>query len=174
MDESCRRRYGLSPPLTSLSTTERKHNSTSCALWSLPRIFFFVPLSGGGGAHKSVCFLHADACPKFWGRDHSAQLVELCFLSIVERLMSGEEYSCRRRQLSSKISALSGLLSISSILSLVLLVFPRPSKGSVWESTQTHVGAGTRALLGPCASAPAVACRFPLSAACTRSALWRS
>ena len=67
--------------------------------------------------------------------------------------MSGRESSCRRRQLSSKISGLSGLLSISSILSLVLLVFPRPSKGSVWESTQTHVGAGTRALLGPRASA---------------------
>ena len=64
-----------------------------------------------------------------------------------------ERARCRRRQLSSKISGLSGLLSISSTLSLVLLVFPRPSKGSVWESTQTHVGAGTRALLGPRASA---------------------
>ena len=44
-------------------------------------------------------------------------------------------------------------LNISSTLSLVHLVFSRPSKGSVWESTQTHVGAGTRALLGPHASA---------------------
>ena len=63
------------------------------------------------------------------------------------------ERACADDGLSSKISGLSGLLSISSILSLVLLVFPRPSKGSVWESTQTHVGAGTRALLGPRASA---------------------
>ena len=61
--------------------------------------------------------------------------------------------ACADDGLSSKISGLSGLLSISSILSLVLLVFPRPSKGSVWGSTQTHVGAGTRALLGPRASA---------------------
>ena len=79
--------------------------------------------------------------------------MELRFLSVVERLVSGGESSCRRRQPSSKTSGLSGLLSISSTLSLVLLVFPRPSKGSVWESTQTHVGAGTRALLGPRASA---------------------
>ena len=63
------------------------------------------------------------------------------------------ERACADDGLSSKISGLSGLLSISSILSLVLLVFPRPSKGSVWGSTQTHVGAGTRALLGPRASA---------------------
>ena len=63
LDESCRRRHELSPPLTNLSTTERKHNSTSCALWSLPRIFLFCAPVGGGGAHKSVCFLHADACP---------------------------------------------------------------------------------------------------------------
>ena len=67
--------------------------------------------------------------------------------------MDGRESSRRRRQLSYKISGLSRLLAISSIQSLVLLVFPRPSKGSVWESTQTHVGAGTRALLGPRASA---------------------
>ena len=65
-----------------------------------------------------------------------------------------EEGACADDGLSSKISGLSGLLSISSTLSLVLLVFPRPSKGSVWESTQTYVGAGTRALLGPRASAP--------------------
>ena len=77
----------------------------------------------------------------------------LCFLSVVERFVSSGESSCRRRQLSFKNSGLSGLLSISSTLSLVLLAFPRPSKGSVWESTQTHVGAGTRALLGPRASA---------------------
>ena len=64
-----------------------------------------------------------------------------------------ERARCRRRQLSSKIPGLSRFLSISSILSLVLLVFPRPSKGSVWGSTQTHVGAGTRALLGPRVSA---------------------
>ena len=44
-------------------TIERKHNSTSCALWSLPRIFSFCAPAGGGPAHKSVCFLHADACP---------------------------------------------------------------------------------------------------------------
>jgi hypothetical protein len=56
---------------------------------------------------------------KIRGRDHSAQLVELCFLSVVERFTSGGESSCRRRQLSSKISGLSGLLSISSTLSLV-------------------------------------------------------
>ena len=90
---------------------------------------------------------------KIRGRDHSAQLVELCFLSVVERFTSGGESSCRRRQLSSKISGLSGLLSISSTQPLVLLVFPRPSKGLVWESTQTRVGAGTRALLGPRVSA---------------------
>ena len=42
---------------------------------------------------------------------------------------------------------------ISPILAIDLLFFHRPSKGSVWESTQTHVGAGTRALLGPRASA---------------------
>ena len=61
------------------------------------------------------------------------------------------ERACADDGLSSKISGLSGLLSISSILSLVLLGFPRPSKGSVWGSTQTHVD--TRALLGPRASA---------------------
>ena len=63
LDESCRRRHELSPPLINSSTTERKHNSTSCALWSLPRIFSFCAPVGGGPAHKSVCFLHADACP---------------------------------------------------------------------------------------------------------------
>ena len=57
------RRHKLSPPLTNLSAIERKHNSTSCALWSLPRIFSFCAPVGGGPAHKSVCFLHADACP---------------------------------------------------------------------------------------------------------------
>ena len=71
---------------------------------------------------------------------------------LLKGFMSGGESSCRRRQLPSKISGLSRLLPISSALSLVLLVFPRPSKGSVWESTQTHIGAGTRALLGPRAS----------------------
>ena len=57
---------------------------------------------------------------------------------------------------SSKILGLSRSLSISSVLSLVLLVFPRPSKGMVWCQTQTYVGAGiarSRVLLGPRASA---------------------
>ena len=34
---------------------------------------------------------------KIRGRDHSAQLVELCFLSIPERFVSGGESLCRRR-----------------------------------------------------------------------------
>ena len=42
LDEICRRRHELSTPLTNLSATERKHNSTGCALWSLPRIFSFL------------------------------------------------------------------------------------------------------------------------------------
>ena len=72
---------------------------------------------------------------------------------LMKGFMDGRECSCRRRHLSPKISGLSRLLSVSSILSLVLLVFPRPSKVSVRESTQTHMGAGTRALLGPRAPA---------------------
>ena len=39
LDESCRRRQELSSPLTNLSTIVRKHSSTSCSLWSLPRFF---------------------------------------------------------------------------------------------------------------------------------------
>ena len=55
LDESCRRRHELPPPLVNLSTTERKHNSTSCALWSLPRIFLFcAPVGGGGRSQERV------------------------------------------------------------------------------------------------------------------------
>ena len=90
LDESCRRRNELSPPLTSLSTFERKHNSTSCALWSLPRIFFFfcAPV-GGGPAHKSVCNLHADACPTHPDLPASVCQCACSYVVLFPRMLAG-------------------------------------------------------------------------------------
>ena len=55
-----RRRHKPSPPLINLSAIERKHNSTSCALWSLPRIFSFFSFQEGScrrlAAVYKACF----------------------------------------------------------------------------------------------------------------------
>ena len=59
-----RRRHKPSPPLINLSTIERKHNSTSCALWSLPQIFL-TPVADDQNNWKSHEALFRVAFPKF-------------------------------------------------------------------------------------------------------------
>ena len=87
----------LSPPLINFSTTERKHNSTSCALWSLPRIFLFCAPVGGGGAHRSVCFLHADACPTH--PDLPASVCQHACISVVPfpRMLGGTDGGFKKK-----------------------------------------------------------------------------
>ena len=65
---------------------------------------------------------------KKWGRDHSAQLVELCFLSIAERFMSGGESLCRRRALIQDLWSLWITLNIIDTITCPLGL-PSPLEG---------------------------------------------
>ena len=121
---------------------------------------------------------------KFRGRDHSAQLVELCFLSIAERFMSGGESLCRRRALIQDLWSLWITLNIIDTITCPLGL-PSPLEGlglGVNPDARggRHTSSARTARFGVPPSRVARRrpgrrrCRFPLSAACTRSALWRS
>ena len=121
---------------------------------------------------------------KFRGRDHSAQLVELCFLSIAERFVSGGESLCRRRALIQDLWSLWITLNIIDTITCPLGL-PSPLEGlSLVVNPDArggrHTSSSRTALFGVPPSRVVRRrpgrrrCRFPLSAACTRSALWRS
>ena len=78
--------------------------------------------------------------------------MELCFPSIAERFVSGGESSCRRRQLSSKISGLWIALNIIDTITCPLGL-PSPLEGLGLVVNPDARGAGTRVLLGLRASA---------------------
>ena len=122
---------------------------------------------------------------KIRGRDHSAQLVELCFLSVVERFMSGGESS-----LPTTAALIQDLWSLWITLNIIDTItcplgLPSPLEGlglGVNPDARggRHTSSARTARFGVPPSRVARRrpgrrrCRFPLSAACTRSALWRS
>ena len=85
--------------------------------------------------------------------DHSAQLVELCFLSIAERFVSGGESLCRRRALIQDLWSLWITLNIIDTITCPLGL-PSPLEGlGLGVNPDARGGRHTSSLLGPRASA---------------------
>ena len=157
------------------------------ACFSVPVSLYFCSVvssdaCAGMAALSRGCF--GGASEKIRGRDHSAQLVELCFLSIVERFMSGGESLCRRRALIQDLWSLWITLNIIDTITCPLGL-PSPLEGlGLGVNPDARGGRRTSSARTARFGVPPsrVArrrpgrrrCCFPLSAACTRSALWRS